>query len=420
MTKDEDLFYLKKNKDADFADKFEENTIIRNITIEDKKVDKISQGFISGTGIRIIKGKEIEYSFHSNKNISQNLNFEENLEDIILELLKAEKQARKVSNLIKQVSVSFSQIIQDVRISNSDNNSIKGLRQRTRFLINVIASDGNEIQTGYETAGGTYNFASLLKENIKSLSVSAAERAVKMLKAKHAPKGKMPVVILSEAGGTLIHEACGHGLEADFIEKGISVYKKIGEKVASDLITVIDDATIPNLYGSFEFDDEGTPAKKKILIENGILKNFMSDRYYANLLNIQPSGNARRENYTETPQPRMTNTFILPGNSEKEEIISSLKEGLLIKKLGGGQVNVTNGDFVFDVQESYRISKGKIKEPLRGATLIGNGPEILKNVDMVGNDLHFITGTCGKGDHAPVTDAMPTIRIKEITVGGRD
>lgn len=404
-----------------FVDIFKEHTIFRHVNIEDQKIDKISQGTSSGKGIRNITNKSIKYEFLTEKFSDENITFPEEFDEIIPILFETEKTARKVSNLIRQVTISFSQVIQNVSISNSFGKSVSGTRKRTRFLINVIAAEQNILQTGFETAGGTYDFKTfLVKENIIDLSIKSAERAVKMLSAKHAPCGKMPVIILSEAGGTLIHEACGHGLEADFIEKGISVYRNVGEKVASDLVTVVDDATIPNLYGSFEFDDEGTPAQRKVLIENGILKGFMSDIYYASLLNTNSTGNARRESFMETPQPRMTNTFILPGKSTPEEIISTLKDGILVKKLGGGQVNVTNGDFVFDVQESYRIKDGKVQEPLRGATLIGNGPEILKKITMVGNDLHFITGTCGKGDHAPVTDAMPTIKIEEITVGGRD
>jgi len=405
---------------TDFFDTFKEKTFSNIIVIEDNKTDKISAGYTSGTGSRTIKGKEIDYKFESSSDTSDTSRQNKYpIEHKISLLQKADKAARKTSKLIKQVTINYSDIIQEVEISNSLGVNRSGKRIRTRFFINVVASDGTSIQTGYETAGGTYDFGKLLTLDIEALSVKAAERAVMMLKADHAPTGKMPVVIMSEAGGTLIHEACGHGLEADFIEKNISIYRKPGEKVASDLITVIDDATIPELYGSFEFDDEGTSSQKKVLIENGILKGFMSDIYYSGLLGIGSSGNGRRESFTEKPQPRMTNTYIERGKSDPEEIISSITDGLLVKKLGGGQVNVTNGDFVFDVQESYRIVNGKITEPLRGATLIGNGPEVLKNIDMVGSDLHFITGTCGKGDHAPVTDAMPTVRIREIVVGGR-
>lgn len=420
MIKIEDAVLAKKEHHADFADIFLETTCSSFIILEDGRVDKLSGGIVCGRGIRTIKDRRTDYRSVAEPEKSSPLVLkEDSLKKKILLLEKADLAARKISPLIKQVSVNYSEVTQDIETANSDGQSSQGTRQRARFAVNVIAADKGIIQTGFETAGGTYGFEELQKAGLEDLSVQAAERAVRMLSAGHAPSGKMPVVIMSEAGGTLIHEACGHGLEADFIEKGISVYKRIGEKVASELITVIDDATITGLYGSFEFDDEGTPAKKKILIENGILKGFMSDIYYSKLLGIDPSGNGRRESFLEKPQPRMTNTYIEKGSSDPAEIIASIKTGLLVKKLGGGQVNVTNGDFVFDVQESYLIENGRVKEPLRGATLIGNGPEVLNNIDMVGTDLNFITGTCGKGDHAPVTDAMPTVRIKEIVVGGR-
>lgn len=407
---------------ADYADIFSENTSSLSAVLEDGRIDKLSSGSLRGTGIRTIRGKRTDYEYFADES-SKNppaTGHANRMEQIIETLKKADITARNISNDIIQVSLSCSEVVQDVRISSSAGIARSGTRTRSRFAVNVVASRGGIIQTGFETEGGLYGIDELLKKDLLSLSAQAAERAVRMLSARHAPSGKMSVVIMSEAGGTLIHEACGHGLEADFIEKGISIYRNIGEKVASELVTVIDDATLPGFYGSFEFDDEGTPAQKKILIENGVLKGYLSDVYYSKLLGIASSGNGRRESFTEKPQPRMTNTYIAPGTTDPKEIISSLDRGLLIKKLGGGQVNVTNGDFVFDVQESYRIESGSIKEPLRGATLIGNGPEILKNIDMVGTDLHFITGTCGKGDHAPVTDAMPTVRIKEIVVGGRE
>jgi TldD protein len=410
----------RKESRSDLADIFRETTRSRFVVLEDSRVDRMSAGSIRGTGIRKIKGRRTDYDYFAepDKGAPQE-GLTADAGCVIEVLRRSDSAARKISPKIKQVSVNYSEVLQHVETASSLGSGTSQLRQRARFAINVIAAEHGIIQTGFETAGGSYGFEDLIKEDLETLAMQAAERAIKMLSAKHAPSGKMPVVIMSEAGGTLIHEACGHGLEADFIEKGISIYKQIGEKVASDLVTVIDDATIPGYYGSFEFDDEGTPAKKKVLIEHGILKGFMSDIYYSRLLGVESSGNGRRESFAEKPQPRMTNTYIAPGSSDPAEIIASLRSGLMIKKLGGGQVNVTNGDFVFDVQESYLIEDGKIKEPLRGATLIGNGPEVLKNIDMVGTDLRFMTGTCGKGDHAPVTDAMPTVRIKEIVVGGR-
>lgn len=218
----------------------------------------------------------------------------------------------------------------------------------------------------------------------------------------------------------MIHEACGHGLEADLVQKQLSVYAgKIGQKVASELVTVIDDATLPNKYGSFSYDDEGNPSQRTVLIENGILKGYMYDYLTAKKEGKTSTGNGRRESYRDRPIPRMTNTFIAPGNSDPEEIIRSVEKGFYVKKMGGGQVNTTNGDFVFDVTEGYLIEKGQITEPVRGATLTGNGPEVLQMIDMVGNDQGFAIGTCGKdGQGVPVSDAQPTIRIPELTIGG--
>ena len=412
-----------------FTDTFEESSSSTSITLEDGKIDKIITGMESGQGTRTINGLQIDYRSCSTPCRDalacpelvegQGVSQETPIDNKLSLVHRADQAARSVSPLIKQVTVSYGDKTQVIKVKNSDGVNISDSRLRTRFIINVIAEKDGVIQTGYETAGGLIGFELFDKENVEDLAKKAAERAIMMLSAPHAPSGQMSVVIMSAAGGTLIHEACGHGLEADFIYKKISVYAgKLGQKVASELITVIDDSTIPEAYGSFGYDDEGTPSQKKVLIENGVLRGYMSDLYYSKLLGLPSSGNGRRENYTLKPHPRMTNTYIERGKTDPAEIVSSIKEGLLVKKLGGGQVNVTNGDFVFDIQEGYVVENGKIKTPVSGAMLIGNGPKILEDIDMVGNDLNFITGTCGKGDHAPVTDAMPTVRIPQIVVGG--
>ena len=252
------------------------------------------------------------------------------------------------------------------------------------------------------------------------IAETAAKRAILMLRTRKAAGGKMPVVLSSKAGGTMIHEAIGHGLEADLAQQGLSVYSgKIGETIASPLITVIDDSTIPYKRGSFFFDEEGTPGQKTILVENGVLKNYMYDRLAAMKDGTTSTGNGRRESYHHRPIPRMTNTLIASGKSKPEDIIRSLEKGLFVEKMGGGQVNTVNGDFVFEVTEGYLIENGRVGEPVRGATLTGNGPEVLKNIDMLGSDLGFGIGTCGKdAQGVPVADAQPTLRIPEIVVGG--
>jgi TldD protein len=230
----------------------------------------------------------------------------------------------------------------------------------------------------------------------------------------------MPVVLSSEAGGTMVHEAIGHGLEADLAGEGLSVYSgQIGTKVASDVITVIDDGSIPGLRGSMGYDDEGNPTERTILVEKGILKTYLTDSITALKFDLPLSGNGRRESYRSRPIPRMTNTMIQPGVLAPEDIIARVSRGVFVKKMGGGQVNTVNGDFVFNVSEGYLIENGSIGEPIRGATLIGNGPRILKSIELVGNDLGYGIGTCGKdGQGAPVADAQPTLLIPEITVGG--
>jgi TldD protein len=230
----------------------------------------------------------------------------------------------------------------------------------------------------------------------------------------------MPVVISSSAGGTMIHEAIGHGLEADLAEQGLSVYQgQIGRQIASRLVSVADDKTIPGKRGSYRIDDEGTPSERTLLVEGGVLKNFMYDRLEALRAGKPSTGNGRRESFRFRPIVRMSNTMILPGATAPEEIIKSVDRGMFVKKMGGGQVETVSGDFVFEVSEGYMIENGEIAEPVRGATLVGNGPKVLKDIDMVGSDLGFGIGTCGKdGQGAPVADAQPTLRIPEIIVGG--
>ena len=333
----------------------------------------------------------------------------------------AQKAARaKDEKLIRQVCVGYADIIQQVVIANSDGVYVEDERVRSRLVVHVVASDGKVIQTGYDSAGGTKGFELFAEEKAADLGRRAAERALLMLKARRAPAGRMAVVISGEAGGTMIHEACGHGLEADLVQKNLSVYAgRKGEKVASELVTVIDDGTIPGKYGSFRFDDEGTPARRNVLIEKGILRNYMYDRITAQRDGVKPTGNGRRESFRHRPIPRMSTTYLAPGEHSPEDIIRETEQGLFVRRMGGGQVNTTTGDFVFEVLEGYLIKEGRIDEPVRGATLTGNGPEVLQKIDRVGNDLSFTIGTCGKdGQGVPVTDAQPTIRIPDLVVGG--
>jgi TldD protein len=334
---------------------------------------------------------------------------------------EAEQAARsKDERLIRQVSAGYADIIQQVTIANSEGVYVEDERVRSRLVVHVVASDGKVIQTGYDSAGGTKGFELFEEVKAADLGRRAAERALLMLKARRAPAGRMDVVISGEAGGTMIHEACGHGLEADLVQKNLSVYAgRKGEQVASELVTVIDDGTISGKYGSFRFDDEGNPAQRNVLIEKGILQKFMYDRITSQKDGVNPTGNARRETFRYRPIPRMSTTYLAPGEHSPQEIIRETDSGLFVRRMGGGQVNTTTGDFVFEVLEGYLIKDGKIDEPVRGATLTGNGPEVLQKIDRVGNDPGFTIGTCGKdGQGVPVSDAQPTIRIPDIVVGG--
>jgi TldD protein len=306
------------------------------------------------------------------------------------------------------------------QIANSLGEFVEADRTGMVFMTQVVAAEGEIIQTGYEPIGGVRGLEIFREKSPEEIALTAARRAVMMLSARKAPGGMMPVVLSAEAGGTMVHEAIGHGLEADLAQSGMSVYTgKVGEQVASPLVTVIDDATIPHARGSFSFDDEGTAAQRTLLVENGVLKGYLYDRLSAMKDNAASTGNGRRESYQARPIVRMSNTLIAPGTTEPGSIIRGVERGLLVRKMGGGQVNTVNGDFVFEVSEGYLIEKGVVGEPLRGATLTGNGPDVLKKIALVGSDLGFGIGTCGKdGQGVPVADAQPTLLISEITVGG--
>ncbi|MDI6745234.1 MAG: TldD/PmbA family protein [Thermodesulfovibrionales bacterium] len=444
---------------GEYADVFVEHKKPTSIQLEDNKIEKIFTGVDSGVGIRLIANGKTYYAFSNDMSEKALLELADTLRNTSssvhcslsavhcfdlrkqkpnvdytikllpenipigrkIELVKAaNKTARNFDKRVKQVLVGYRDFAQKVLIATSGGFTAEDERIHTLMVVHIVASDNGIIQTGYEQAGGSIGFELFEGINPEAIALKAAGRSVMMLTAKRAPGGRMPVVISSEAGGTMIHEAIGHGLEADLAQQGLSVYsKKIGEQVASPLVNVIDDATLPNKRGSFRFDDEGTPSQRTVLVKNGILTGYMYDRFTAMQDNRSSTGNGRRESYRNRPIPRMTNTFIGRGESMPEDVPKSVAKGLFVKKMGGGQVNTVNGDFVFDVQEGYLINNGIVEEPVRGATLTGSGPEILKSIDMVASDLGFSIGTCGKDDQgAPVSDAMPTIRIPEMVVGG--
>jgi TldD protein len=307
-----------------------------------------------------------------------------------------------------------------VFIANSLGFTAEDSRDSLIFVVQGIVARDSLMETGYEPVGGSRGFEMLSEIPPEEIARRAIGRALNTIRARRAPAGTMPVVLSSEAGGTMIHEAIGHGLEADLAGEGLSVYSgKMGQQVASAAITVIDDGTIKGLRGSLGCDDEGSPARRSVLVDRGVLTGFMTDLISARKLGLPLTGNARRESYRHRPIPRMTNTMIQSGSLPADEIVKKAQSGIFVKKMGGGQVNTVTGDFVFHVAEGYLIEDGTVGEPIRGATLIGNGPRVLSSIEDVGSDLGFSIGTCGKdGQGVPVADAQPTLLIPEITVGG--
>jgi TldD protein len=310
-----------------------------------------------------------------------------------------------------------------VMVVNSEGRIAADVQPLCRLNVMVIAEDGKGRQSGSSGGGGRVEWSFFFEgERWREHALLAARQAITNLDAVDAPAGEMMVVLGPGWPGILLHEAIGHGLEGDFNRKRTSAFAgRIGERVASEFCTVVDDGTIPNRRGSLNIDDEGTPTSRTVLIEKGILRGYLQDRLNARLMKMEPTGNGRRESFAHSPMPRMTNTFMLPGDSTPEEIIGSVRNGLYAVNFGGGQVDITNGKFVFSASEAYLIEDGKVTRPVKGATLIGNGPDVLTRVTMVGNDLELDAGvgTCGKdGQSVPVGVGLPTIRIDAITVGG--
>ncbi len=351
--------------------------------------------------------------------------------DLILDNFELNKRANilkeissfayKYSPLIKKANARCTDSITKVFIINSTGEYGFDTRPFVSLSVSAIAEKGEKREFGRNGFARRGGFELISEEILKRISEEASRKAILNLDAKPAPAGLMPVVLKAGESGVLIHESVGHPLEADFIRKGTSAYsKRLGEKVASSLCTIVDDGTIPENTGSLNFDDELVLTQKTVLIEKGILKGFMTDRLNADLLSMPYSGNGRRESFKHSPIPRMRVTYLDKGKDHPEEIVKSVKKGIMCCSFAGGQVNISNGDFVFVPDESYLIENGEVKHPVKNLTLIGNGPDVLTKVDMVGYDLRFSTGNwiCGKGQSVPVGIGMPTVRVKEITVGG--
>ncbi|NDF41144.1 MAG: TldD/PmbA family protein, partial [Actinobacteria bacterium] len=336
-------------------------------------------------------------------------------------LMRANDAARSLDSAIVQVSAGYGDSIKRILVANSEGVFSADTQVRTLFRISAIANGDAGMQTGYQSLGHTIGFEVFDENDVEELAMAAARQALTKLKARPAPSSAMPVVIKQGSGGVLFHEACGHGLEADLVGKGASVYRdKVGQLVASPLVTVVDDGTMTGEWGAIGIDDEGHPTQSNTLIENGVLTDYMWDYIRARREGRRQSGNGRRQSYADLPMVRMTNTFVTAGKEDPEDIIRATERGVYVAKLGGGQVDTASGDFVFGMVEAYLIENGEITEPLREGNLIGNGPQVLKDIDLLGNDFAMGgPGTCGKdGQGVPVGDGCPTLRVKSMTIGG--
>jgi TldD protein len=336
-------------------------------------------------------------------------------------LRRADETARATGRSIRQVSAVYGDSRRRILVANSDGVLATDDQVKTRFAVTCVANGDTGMQTGRESIGATVGFELMRDVSVEELARMAAERAITKLSARPAPSGTLPVVIKQGSGGVLFHEACGHGLEADHIAKEVSVFTgRVGQLVASPLVTLVDDGTMASEWGALAIDDEGHRSGRNVLIENGVLTDYMWDWLRARKDGRESSGNGRRENYQCLPMVRMTNTFVLAGDEDPDEIVRQTPHGVYVAQLGGGQVNTATGDFVFGMTEAYLIEDGQLTEPLRDANLIGNGPEVLRNIDVVGNDFAMGSpGTCGKqGQGVPVGTGQPTLRVSALTVGG--
>ena len=338
-------------------------------------------------------------------------------------LLEIDAATRALDKRVEQVIVSLSSSQDLVLVAASDGTMAADIRPLVRLNVSVILEQDGRREQGYAGGGARADLHYFVDSDLPlEYAREAVRQAVVQLEAVPAPAGTMPVVLGSGWPGILLHEAVGHGLEGDFNRKGLSAFAgKLGQKVASDQCTIVDDGTIANRRGSLSVDDEGTPAENTVLVENGILRGYMQDKLNARLMGVEPTGNGRRESFAHVPMPRMTNTYMLAGKHDPEEIIASVDKGIYAPNFGGGQVDITSGKFVFSASEAYLIENGKITAPVKGAMLIGDGPEALNRISMVGNDLKLDTGvgTCGKeGQSVPVGVGQPTLKIDELTVGG--
>jgi TldD protein len=440
---------------GDFAELFVEDRRTSAASLDDGKVEELSSGRDRGAGIRVVMGETTGFAHTADLSeaglraaagaaaavargggggrvVAVTPSTAPRHSDVTtypetvakakkVELLtRADEAARSQGAAISQVAAGYGDSRRRILVANSDGLLVGDDQVRTRLGVSCVALGDTGMQTGYETAALTVGFELFDRVQAEEVAREAARRALTKLSARPAPSGVLPVVLKGGTGGILFHEACGHGLEADHIAKDSSVYTgRVGELVASPLVTLVDDGTMGPEWGSFAIDDEGRPAQRNVLISEGVLTDYMWDFLRARKEGRVSSGNGRRQSYQHLPMVRMTNTYLIDGTDDADEIVAQTPNGVYVAKLGGGQVNTATGDFVFGMNEAYLIEGGKLTEPLRDANLIGNGPDVLKSIDAIGDDFAMGPGTCGKdGQAVPVGCGQPTVRISGVTVGG--
>ncbi len=458
ITLAERLLGAAMERGADFAEVFAERSESTGVVLEEDKVKSAQSGLAQGVGIRVISGMKVGYAYSddlgdealfraartaafiahgggseqsfkvSRTPLPTFYSLKQHLSAVDLSqkrdlVVRANRAARAFDKRVRQVSATYADTTKRILVANTRGHLAEDVQDLSRMSVSVVVEGKNaERRSGFYGGGGRVPFSHFDVFTPELVATEAARQACVGLGAADAQAGEQTVVLAPGWSGILLHEAVGHGLEADFIRKGTSLFAgKVGQKVASDLVTVIDDGTVANSRGSLNVDDEGNPGQFKVLIERGVLKGYMYDDFNAGLMKTKSTGSGRRENFTCLPMPRMTNTYLAPGEDTHDDIIREVDGGIYCANFGGGQVDITNGNFVFEVSEAYEIKKGKLGRPLKGVTLIGVGPEALKNVSRVGNDPMPDPGlgTCGKdGQSVPVGVGLPTVRIDKMTVGG--
>jgi TldD protein len=438
-----------------FSELFVEERTSLGVRLDDGKIEELDSGLDRGAGVRVVHGISAGYAYSNRLDRASVLeaaaaaaaSVREDAPGSVVDLTvrepairheaerpaslvpaeekvrwlrEADEAARAVDPAVRQVVAAYGDSVQRVTIASSDGRLVTEERPRIRLVVQVVAARDGVIQTGFHgpalVAGAEY----VDRYPPRDTAELAARQAVAMLDGIAAPAGEMPVVIGPGGGGVLFHEACGHGLEADLIQKESSIYRgRLGERLASTLVSGVDDATVPNAWGSFSFDDEGWPSQRTVLFTDGVLQGYMYDRIRAEHDGVPSSGNGRRQSYAYLPIPRMTNTYILPGAATAEQVVADTPSGFYARRLGGGQVNPATGDFVFGVTEGYLIEHGEVTRAVRGANLVGNGTGILQGIDALADDFDVFFGICGKeGQGVPVGNGSPTLRIARMTVGG--